>query len=382
MPLLVAVAMAWWIYYRCADPRALLDIGTTIDQGRRVNVLILSPGAEERLEAAVMISYEPLSKRAVVFHVPTALCLDGTAEDSASARRDNLPVTLESAYARVSIAELEDRVRRFFGLDLSFTAILPANRFYRLVDLMGGIWVNVPSRISFRSTTVRPLEPVAEWMEIPEGEEVFFDSDKSRMYLAYRYDGLGLKGQLFRARRVAIAFLQRLKPHLEETWFRRELVAGFSNAPAESVLEWARAVSATPLASIDVQTMPGQTDLNSGVFWLSPAALKQALPRELKPLIQAGLPQSRIVVQILNGSGAPNIAAKLRELLTAHPDIDVVEIGNAARQDHETTQIIDRSGHLRSAERIRDLLGAGALRQDLDPKALLDVTVVIGRDYR
>lgn len=383
LTLLAVIAAAWWVHWSCQDRRSFRDVGRAIEEGRSVNVMILCPNREEALEAAVLISYEPLSGRLVMFHVPSVLCLDGTSEDSRPQRDGHLPATLESAYAKLPVDDLHRKLQTFFGPELSFTARLPEEKIYRLVDLMGGIFVNVPARISFRNAgAARVFDPVEEWIEIPQGEEVFFDSDKTKMYLTYRFDGLGIRGQMFRARRLAAAFLLRMKSHLDYDWFRAEVLSGFSNAPPESVLPLLKAISNLPAASIDVQPMPGQPDLNAGVFWASKNTLKLVLPKELKPLIRAGLPKSRIVVQLLNGSGAPNIAARLREHLSAYPDIDIVEIGNADRQDYDMTHILDRGGHLRSAERVRDLVGTGVLRQDVNPKALLDVTVIIGRDIK
>ena len=271
----------------------------------------------------------------------------------------------------------------FTGVGLLLTAVVPAEKFLRLINLMGGIFVNVPARISFRSAASASRAPgreVVEWIEIPQGEEVFFDAEKTRMYLSYRYDGLGPRGQAFRAKRLAAAFVQHLKPHLEYDWFRKELMAVFSQGSPDVHLRLVQAMAQTPYSSIDVRPMPGQPDLNSGVFWMSRRQWIAGLPRELKPLILADSPKSRITLQILNGSGMPNIAAALREKLSAYPDVDIVELGNAPRQDFEATEIIDRAGHMRAAERIRELLGAGVLRQDVNSRAMLDVTVIVGKD--
>lgn len=380
--LFAIVGIAWWVYWTCQSKLPPKDLVSTIEEGRRVNGVILVTNREEGLDAAVMLSYEPLSGRAIIFNIPTTLCLDGTAEDSPAARKEShLPTTLESAFARESVDKLHQRLHRLLGPNLSFTAILPTDKFLRLVDLMGGLFVDVPSRISFRSDEVTTFDKFSGWIEIPEGEDVFFDSDKTRMYLAYRFDGLGMRGQMFRARRLAMALVHRLKPHLDYDWFKMEFLASFSNVSTESAYRLFKEICAVPASSLDVQLLPGQPDLNSGVYWASKKDLIKSLPKELKPLVQ-GAPKSRIVVQLLNGSGAPNLAARLREQLSAYPEVDIVEMGNASRRDYETTLIIDRGGHMPSAQRIRDLLGAGVLSQDVNPKALLDVTVVIGKDIR
>lgn len=377
------VAILWWMFFSCGAPEKPRDVGSVLEEGRRANVMLLATNHEEGLDAALLVSYEPLSGQLVIFHVPATLCLDGTVEDSSPRKEGVLPMTLESAVAKEPFDRLNQKLQKYFGPELSFTAVMPTQKFFRLIDLMGGVFVDVPARISFHSAReTRTFDNFSERIEIPGGDDVFFDSDKTRMYLSYRFDGLGVRGQMFRARRLAAAVIHRLKAHLEYEWFRGELQTCFSHGSAESALQLFKQLSAVPSSSIDVQLLPGIQDINSGVYWVSRNALKNALPRELKPLIQAGLPKSRILVQLLNGSGAPNIAAKLREQLSAYPDVDIVEMGNADRRDYETTRIIDRGGHLRSAERIHDLIGAGVLSQEINPKALLDVTVIIGKDYK
>jgi methanogenic corrinoid protein MtbC1 len=109
---------------------------------------------------------------------------------------------------------------------------------------MGGLSVNVPTRISFRSAPTRPtVDESYEWIEIPQGEDVFFDSEKTRMYLAYRNDGMGIRGQVFRGRHVAMAFFRRLKTHVEQEWFRKEMTGAFTHIPNHSILNLIEAIT-------------------------------------------------------------------------------------------------------------------------------------------
>ncbi|MBI4179978.1 LytR C-terminal domain-containing protein [bacterium] len=379
----IFMAAVWWIYWnREAERRWARDVEMTLKEGRRVSAMVLATDAHEGLAAAVLVSYEPPSGRAVFLNVPQNLCLDAVLEDTARIRRGGAATTLEAAFARESLPKVRLRLQKLFGSELALVSVLPANRFFRLVDLMGGVYLDVPARISFRSaqTQTSPVDRAAEWIEIPGGENVFFDSDKSEMYLSYRYDGLGVRGQLFRARRFAAAFFGRLNSFLKQSWFAAEFAASFRGANAANLMSVSAALAGVLPESLDVVSLPGRLDPAAGVFWMSRRELAEALPKELKPLIAAGAPKSRITVQLLNGSGVPHAASLLREKLAAFADVDVVELGNADRFDYEKTRIIDRAGHLGSAERIRDLLRAGVLQQDINPKPMVDVTVVIGRD--
>jgi hypothetical protein len=86
-------------------------------------------------------------------------------------------------------------------------------------------------------------------------------------------------------------------------------------------------------------------------------------------------------VQILNGTGALGLAEAVRNRLG--PGFDVRFTGNAPTLDHAGTQVVyyDRSQQ-EAAERLRRALGVGTLVFSRRGLAVVDVTVVVGKDFR
>ncbi|MBV9041625.1 MAG: LCP family protein [Acidimicrobiia bacterium] len=142
----------------------------------------------------------------------------------------------------------------------------------------------------------------------------------------------------------------------------------------------ARVVRPLAAGAVSYQTLPVQAvDGGSGgdeVYQVRQADLDQ-LMGQLLP----GVSTDRIRVQVLNGTGAigstRNVTARLVPA-GAH----VVLSGNADSFAYAQTQIVfyDRSQQ-QAAERVRQALGTGRLVLSRQPLDVVDVTVVIGRDF-
>ena len=93
--------------------------------------------------------------------------------------------------------------------------------------------------------------------------------------------------------------------------------------------------------------------------------------------------QHVIQLDVLNGSGVPKLAQRFTDYLRAR-GFDVVEMGNYRESDVSITLVLDRSGNLQAAEQVADALGIPRerVRQQIDRNAYLDVSVIIGKDFR
>jgi len=90
-----------------------------------------------------------------------------------------------------------------------------------------------------------------------------------------------------------------------------------------------------------------------------------------------------IQLDVLNGSGTPRLGQRFTDYLRAR-GFDVVEMGNYKESGVELTRVIDRSGDLTAARQVAEALGVQKERvvQQIDKNAYLDVSVVIGKDYK
>lgn len=92
-------------------------------------------------------------------------------------------------------------------------------------------------------------------------------------------------------------------------------------------------------------------------------------------------PQERVRVEILNGGGVTGAARRATELARA-AGYDVVYFGNAARFDHEISEVVDRVGRHDFAAGVAAALGIDNVRSDRDPDRYVDLSVILGRDWQ
>jgi hypothetical protein len=91
----------------------------------------------------------------------------------------------------------------------------------------------------------------------------------------------------------------------------------------------------------------------------------------------------KIQVEVLNGCGVSGVAEKLTDYLRTN-NIDVVNLGNYRSFEIENSIIIGRNEKIQNAEIVAAIVGLDKqnIIQQFNPDYLLDVTFVLGKDYR
>ena len=97
-------------------------------------------------------------------------------------------------------------------------------------------------------------------------------------------------------------------------------------------------------------------------------------------------PNQSIEVEVLNGCGVANLAARTTEFLRSK-HFDVVYSGNAKNLLYQHTMIFQRNEKIESLKKITDSFGIDLDDSDHviivpDESLCLDVTVIMGADYR
>ena len=90
--------------------------------------------------------------------------------------------------------------------------------------------------------------------------------------------------------------------------------------------------------------------------------------------------RGRIVVEVLNGTPRPG-AARAGTRLLRRQGMDVVFFGNADTRE-DSTVVIARRGATNSAEAVAEALGVGRVAAAVDTLRRVDVTVILGEDFR
>ena len=90
-----------------------------------------------------------------------------------------------------------------------------------------------------------------------------------------------------------------------------------------------------------------------------------------------------IQVDVRNGCGVSGLAADMTDFLRSY-GFDVVEHGDHSSFDVQKTRVIDRIGNLDAAKQVALALGLpeSSISQEIRNDYYLDVSVIIGMDYR
>ena len=91
-------------------------------------------------------------------------------------------------------------------------------------------------------------------------------------------------------------------------------------------------------------------------------------------------PDRRITVEVLNGSGRTGLARAATRLLRRR-GLDVVFFGNADAAV-DSTRVIVRRGDPGAGRDVRDALGLGRIMIQPDTLRRVDVSVILGGDFR
>ena len=96
-----------------------------------------------------------------------------------------------------------------------------------------------------------------------------------------------------------------------------------------------------------------------------------------------GVNKKPVQLEVLNGCGVSGVADNFTDYLRA-ANFDVVNIGNYRSFDVDYSLLIDRTGNMENAIEIASKLGIGNnnIIQQVNKEYFLDVTLVIGKDYK
>ncbi|MBM4171812.1 MAG: LytR family transcriptional regulator [Ignavibacteria bacterium] len=143
--------------------------------------------------------------------------------------------------------------------------------------------------------------------------------------------------------------------------------------------------------SVDLKTSSYNLFLNISLFFLGAIIIFMVYSLYVKITatdseipIQENTQVASDIIQadVLNGCGVGGIADRFTDFLRNNK-VDVVYSGNYIRFDMDETLVIDRTGNKANALKVAEILGVSKSNviQQLNKEYLLDVSIVIGRDY-
>ncbi len=120
--------------------------------------------------------------------------------------------------------------------------------------------------------------------------------------------------------------------------------------------------------------------LAAGVLVLLGSAVMHWVPGESSnPAAAPG--EDRVTVDVRNAGGVSGMARAATDHLRSS-GFDVVGVGNANRMDRDSSVVIDRTGNMRRAAEVAEVLGIGTVVSRPDSNLFVDVTVELGSGWR
>lgn len=379
--ILITGSVVFGIYILRSDP-----IEEALSTDQIINILFVFEKGEKPLGSYVFMYYSA-AKRAAVFDIPGDLGLIIEQID----RVDRI----DSIYDHDKVASFRNEVEKLLGIDINFFQIISLADLGRLVDLVEGVDILIPSPVEIYGGD----NPVL----FPSGR-IRLDGDKAVLYVSCEMEDEEKEQGIFRRQRFFLSLMKRIG-EVHEFLHKPRVFSLFQAFFSTDMNQRTFQRFCDEIASVDmdrtsVQSVGGNVREVSGQTLLFPSydgsLIKEIVRQTLGSLTrQAGgaLGERIFTVEVLNGTGINGLAGRTAELLRGF-GYDVISIGNAERQDYEHTEIVDRSGFEDAAKVMAEIIRCTNIRSESplpDPLEMemniqnfeyrSDFTLIVGRDF-
>jgi len=257
--------------------------------------------------------------------------------------------------------------------------------FRELVDLLGGVEVYVPERMSYIDQTQKLKIDLSPGLQTLNG-------DQAEQFARFRQDAYGDIGRVQRQQTLLKALLKRLTSPLVFPRLPR-LVSAMqkyidTNLSLEEMIALTSAGRKLSQGNFKMVMLPGRfsnSDEFVASYWLMnpegrDRVLRQYFDVEATDVATNQLRTQDLRVAIQNASNKPDAANELRAYLSSQ-GFSNVYIASDWSDKQKQTQIIAQQGDLSSAEIVQKLLNAGRVAADSTGDLDSDLTIRLGDDW-
>ncbi|MDD3133297.1 MAG: LCP family protein [Synergistales bacterium] len=307
---------------------------------------------------------------------------------------------LNHAYAYGGVDLLKTTLVNYLGVPIPYHVIVNLDSFPELVDLIGGVTINVPKRLRYTD------KAGGVHIDIPAGEQ-HMDGKTALGYVRFRHDALGDIGRVERQQVFMMAVFRKMKDPSMITkvpeLIRQSLRLVKTNLTLSQAVQLASYLKDLDPSRTVFRTLPGKSAYISGIsYWLGELSSISEILSE-KPLetveteemeeqaveadtaVEVDLKELvasiKVPLSVLNGSGASGVGKESATRLQSI-GIDVVHIGNAKHYDYKFTNILYPAGEEmeKAARTLGRLAGIpeNLVRTDTSTR---HVTIIMGHDY-
>ncbi len=277
--------------------------------------------------------------------------------------------------------------QNLYNIPIDRYARITPNVFVELVDLVGGIEVNVEKRMYYVDRTQNLTIDLQPGLQILNG-------DQAQQYVRFRNDELGDIG---RAQRQQIA-LKALQKRLQSPTiiFRIPQLLRVidrnldTNLSTEEILAAASFGKSLPKDKISTHLLPGRFSTqreHRTSFWIINDNKTAAIMAEFfdvevpeDKLPRNDISPSRLRIAIQNAADPPDLAEKVRNKLQSDKWKNTYLLPESKTLLLRETQIIVQQGNLEAGKMVQETLGFGRIEVSSTGELSSDLTIRVGVD--
>ena len=355
-----------------------------LSTNRVINVLFVIE--ENKIPVSTyLLMYYPATRRAAIFDIPGDLGL--------LIAKINRYDRIDRVYDPVRIGSFENEIERLLGIEINFSIVITKENLVSMVDLLEGVGIFIPSAVTYRDDDKIIL--------FPSGMTIL-DGDKASVYATYSLPYEDRDMEVFRRQRFFLGLFNRqiqMNDMLNNPSAAKMYYSFFRTGMNQRTLtllfnEFAH----IDTDRINIQSVGGNLREVSGQMLIIPHwdgnLVKEVVRQTLGTLtseIEDHLIERTLTVEVLNGTAVNGLAGRTAEILRSF-GYDVISIGNADRNNYESTVVIHRSGDENMVKDFADVIRCTNIRSEVVSKDdenagsqnmeySADITLLIGRNF-
>jgi len=349
---------------------------------RVINILYVIEDDKVPLSTYVLM-YNPPTNRAAIWHIPGQI--------GQRIARTNRVDRIDSIYDPSRIGHFQSEVERLLGIDISFSLVLTKENLVSMIDILEGIEIFIPSAVSYRNDDSLIL--------FPSGMTIL-DGDKAGIYATYSLPYEDEELETFRRQRFFLSFLSR-QIQMNDNIKNKDVSRLYSSFFRSNMNRRTLRLLFDEFVNIDIGrtnilSVAGDLREVSGQMLIIPlhdGNIVKDVVRQTMAALTRDIDDYRersLTVEVLNGTAITGRASRTAEILRSF-GYNVVAVGNAERNDYESTVIIHRSGDESLIRDLGESIRCTNIRREFapnmegadtqNPDAKANVTLIIGRNF-
>lgn len=387
---IIGLIIGGFVVYAKVSGQEITEISENIFKNTKEPVTVLVAGLhpDGPLTDFIMLArYNPESGKINAISIPRDTKVVGTVDGK-----------INSAYARgKDINKLADKVKDLTSLTADYYVIFDTKAVRKMVDAIGGIPMNVPIDMNYDDNE-QGLH-----INLKKGYQTL-NGEKAEQFIRFRKnnDGSGYPlGDVQRIQAQQEFIKAAVDKVLQPSTLLKlpELVSlGFESVKTDmsvvNMLSYLDDVEKFDKSNLRIETLPGEGAYigPTSYFVHDSAKTKELIEDMFIKEVSVDVEEnenvnkvvekkkSEITVEVLNATSRSGLASKVAEKLK-NEGYNVTKIGNYKTTTNIATKIVNKTDE-NCAKQIKEFLNIGKIENEKEDDAKVDVTVILGSDYK